>query len=112
MGVGRGYKPLVYDDALQEVWCQQAGMCMAAYDSSNFVGMSQGVDGTPCQQWKSGTSVNDSSTFCVTAEASSSGTHFSKSVAAAAAAAAARPGGPLAVSLALMKRFAGGWTAA
>ena len=30
--IGRRYKPLVFDDALDEVWCQHAGMCMAAYN--------------------------------------------------------------------------------
>ena len=39
---------------------------MGAYDTSTYIGMSKGVDGTPCQQWKAGTSINDTSTFCVT----------------------------------------------
>ena len=64
--VGRGYKPLVFDDALIEIWCQQAGLCMSTYNTSTYIGMSKGVDGTPCQQWRYGTSSAEMTTFCVT----------------------------------------------
>jgi hypothetical protein len=49
-----------------ELWCQQAGLCMSAYAQSTYKGMGKGVDGTACQTWHSGTSVNESTTWCVT----------------------------------------------
>ena len=73
--IGRGYRPLVYSDALEEVWCQQAAPCMSAYDTSTYTGMSKAVDGTPCQLWTAGTAGTagsngdtDTTSFCVTPE--------------------------------------------
>lgn len=63
--IGRGYKPIVFDDAEELLWCQQAGLCLTAYNSTTYSGMGKAVDGAPCQLWKH-ESITMNTTFCVT----------------------------------------------